>query len=59
MTTVTSTMAGTRSRRTLRSVTAIFVGFITVAALSLATDQLLHWHSESTRRGVSRWTSPA
>ena len=42
MTTVTSTIAGTRPRRTFRSVMAIFGGFITVAALSLATDQLLH-----------------
>jgi len=42
MTTVTSTMTGTRSRRTFRSVMAIVGGFMAVAALSLATDQLLH-----------------
>ena len=42
MTTVTSTMTGTRPRRTFRSVMAIVGGFMAVAALSLATDQLLH-----------------
>jgi len=42
MTTATSSMTGTYPRRTLRSVIAVFVGFMSVAVLSLATDQLLH-----------------
>jgi hypothetical protein len=41
MTTATSTAATTPSRL-LRSAAAIFVGFFSVAVLSLGTDQLLH-----------------
>lgn len=42
MTTVTSTLTGTHPRRIFRSATAVVVGFVSVAVLSLATDQLLH-----------------
>ncbi len=42
MTTLTSTVPATDTRRTFRSVTAIFVGFMSVAVLSLTTDQVLH-----------------
>jgi len=42
MSTTTSTATGTGSRRLLRSLAAIFVGFMSVAVLSLATDQTLH-----------------
>ena len=41
MTVATSTATRTPSRR-LRSAAAIFVGFFSVAVLSLGTDQLLH-----------------
>jgi len=43
MTTIaTPTMTRTRPRRLLRSVAAVFLGFISVVVLSLATDQVLH-----------------
>ena len=42
MSTATAIATGTDSRRLLRSVAAVFVGFVSVAVLSLATDQVLH-----------------
>jgi hypothetical protein len=42
MPTVQPTATSTRPRRLGRSVAAILLGFLTVAILSLATDQLLH-----------------
>ena len=43
MTTIAaSTLTRTRPRRLLRSAAAVFLGFISVAVLSLATDQVLH-----------------
>jgi hypothetical protein len=41
VTTAIST-TGTHPRRLVRSTAAVFVGFISVAVLSLATDQVLH-----------------
>jgi hypothetical protein len=41
VTTATST-TGTRPRHLVRSTAAVFVGFISVAVLSLGTDQVLH-----------------
>lgn len=41
MTTATSTTR-THPRRLVRSTSAVFVGFLSVAVLSLATDQILH-----------------
>jgi hypothetical protein len=42
MTAATPTVTNTRFQSFLRSVAAVFVGFISVAVLSLATDQILH-----------------
>lgn len=42
MTIAASSAARTDSRRFLRSTAAVFVGFMSVALLSLATDQVLH-----------------
>ena len=43
MTTIATPAAtATQTGRPLRSFTAVFVGFISVAVLSLATDQVLH-----------------
>jgi hypothetical protein len=42
MTTATHEVAATFRRQWARSAAAVIVGFVSVAALSLATDQLLH-----------------
>ena len=42
MSNATSTASGTSFPRLLRSAAAIVVGFLSVAVLSLATDQVLH-----------------
>jgi hypothetical protein len=42
MTIAPSTAVRTSSSRLLRSVAAVFVGFFSVAVLSLGTDQILH-----------------
>ena len=42
MSTATAIATGTDSRRLLRSSAAIVIGFLSVAVLSLATDQVLH-----------------
>ena len=40
--TIATSAIGTHPRSLLRSTTAVFVGFISVAVLSLGTDQVLH-----------------
>lgn len=40
--TIATSAIGTHRRSLLRSTTAVFVGFISVAVLSLGTDQVLH-----------------
>jgi hypothetical protein len=40
--TLAMSATGTHPRRLMRSTAAVFVGFISVAVLSLATDQVLH-----------------
>jgi hypothetical protein len=42
MTITAPSIAGTDSRRFLRSTIAVFLGFISVAVLSLMTDEVLH-----------------
>jgi len=42
MTTATLPTTRTHPRRLVRSTAAVFVGFISVAVLSLGTDQVLH-----------------
>lgn len=40
--TIATSAIGTHPRRLVRSTAAVFVGFISVAVLSLGTDQVLH-----------------
>jgi len=40
--TIPMTPANTQARRPLRSVAAVFIGFVAVFVLSLGTDQVLH-----------------